>query len=328
MFMPQTKYSILDFARDVLQSTSFPLTYQEIWEKGKELGLTNKLLLTGKTPWRSLGSRLFIDVRDNPETVFFKASKNPARFFLKNRESELRTSGFQQLAVIPEVVASTKKAKDADVFHERKLHPVLAYYAYANPDFNHGKQIYTKTIFHEKSKHKTLNKWIHPDMVGFYSPVDDWNGKLLDFNNVTSKTAIRLYSFEIKRSIDRTNYRENFFQAVSNSSWANEGYLVTCSVQQDDDLLSELERLSASFGIGIIVLDLDDIDSSSILFAAKAKDELDWQTMNKLCEQNKDFETFIGDIQTDFVGKKIHPNEYDRIPSDIDEYVRELNSKK
>ena len=55
-------------------------------------------------------------------------------------------------------------------------------------------------------------------MVGFYSPVDDWNDKLLEFNKVTEKSAIRLYSFEIKKQIDRGNYRECFFQAVSNSS--------------------------------------------------------------------------------------------------------------
>jgi hypothetical protein len=115
---------------------------------------------------------------------------------------------------------------------------------------------------------------------------------------------------------------------VSNSSWANEGYLVTCAVQQDDDLLSELERLSASFGIGIIVLDLDDIDSSSILFPARPKDYLDWETMNKLCEQNRDFETFIDDVQRDFSGRKIHPSEYESIINDPESYITKMRSEK
>jgi hypothetical protein len=114
----------------------------------------------------------------------------------------------------------------------------------------------------------------HPDMVGFYSPVEDWNDKLLEFNKATDRTAIRLYAFELKKHIDRGSYRENFFQAVSNSSWANEGYLVACSFQQQDDLLSELERLSASFGIGIITFDLDDIDSSKVLFPARTKETI------------------------------------------------------
>jgi hypothetical protein len=204
----------------------------------------------------------------------------------------------------------------------------LAYFAYANTSFNRGKQVFTKTIYHEKSKHNTLSEWVHPDMVGFYSPIDDWNSKLLDFNKSTDKTAIRLYSFELKKEIDRSNYRENFFQAVSNSSWANEGYLVTCAIQQDDDLLSELERLSASFGIGIIVLDLDDIDSSAVLFPARPKDYLDWETMNKLCEQNRDFETFIDDVQREFSGRKIHPSEYESIISEPEVYIAKMRSEK
>ena len=61
------------------------------------------------------------------------------------------------------------------------------------------------------------------------------------------------------------NYRESFFQAVSYSSWANEGYLVAAEIIQDDELLSELECLSIAFGIGIIQLDITDIDALNIV---------------------------------------------------------------
>ncbi len=142
------------------------------------------------------------------------------------------------------------------------------------------------------------------------------------------KQLSELFSFEIKKQVDRGNYREYFFQAVSNSSWAHEGYLVTCFVQQQDDLLSELERLSTSFGIGIVVIDLEDIDSSVVLFPAKSKDYLDWETMNKLCEQNPDFETFIDDVQRDYAGKKIYPSEYDPITNDPEEYIKKIRSEK
>lgn len=324
--MASSKYTFLDFAQEILQSAQAPMTFQEIWEFGKESGLSAKLSITGKTPWQTLGARLFVDIRDNPETRFIKVGRNPARFFLLTRKSEVK---------LDEIITDTRSTKNAKTskenkfgFHERKLHSILAYYAYTNTTFNRGKQIYTKTIYHEKSKHNSLSEWVHPDMVGFYSPVEDWNSKLFEFNKATDKTAIRLYSFELKKEIDRSNYREYFFQAVSNSSWANEGYLVSCSVQQDDDLLSELERLSASFGIGIIVLDLDDIDSSSILFPARPKDYLDWETMNKLCEQNPDFETFIDDVQTDYSGKKIHPSEYENIINDPESYITKMRSEK
>jgi hypothetical protein len=323
--MSPAKYTFLDFAEDVLKTVPKPLTFQEIWATGKDSEFISKLSISGKTPWQTLGARLFVDIRDNPSSKFIKVGKNPARFFLLFRKSELTPEDL----ISPSSNKTAPAHKDIALgFHERKLHPLLAYFAYTNTTFNRGKQIYTKTIFHEVSRHNALNEWIHPDMVGFYSPIDDWNDKLLEFNKTTERSAIRLYSFEIKKQIDRGNYRECFFQAVSNSSWANEGYLVTCSVQQQDDLLSELERLSASFGIGIIVLDLTDIDSSNVLSPAHPKDDLDWETMNKLCEQNDDFATFIGDVQRDYAGKKIHASEYDSIISDPDAYIKKMPSEK
>jgi len=323
--MPSTKYTFHDFAEDILKTVPKPLTFQEIWAVGKDSEFAKKLSITGKTPWQTLGARLFVDVRDNPSSRFIKVGKNPARFFLLSRKSELTP---EDLVSSSSNSISPAHKDNAIGFHERKLHPLLAYFAFTNTSFNRGRQIYTKTIFHEISKHNSLNEWIHPDMVGFYSPVDDWNDKLLEFNKVTEKSAIRLYSFEIKKQIDRGNYRECFFQAVSNSSWANEGYLVAYSVQQQDDLLSELERLSASFGIGLIVLDLSDIDSSTVLFPAHPKDYLDWETMNKLCEQNDDFATFIGDVQRDYAGKKIHASEYDPIISDPEAYIKKITLEK
>jgi uncharacterized protein len=323
--MPISKFTFLDFAQEILKIAPTPMTFQEIWEYGKASGLDSKLAITGKTPWQTLGARLFVDIRDNPETRFIKVGRNPARFFLSTRKTEVNPGDVNTSE--PLVKTSEIKNNNEFDFHERKLHPVLAYFAYTNTSFNHGKQVYTKTIFHEKSKHSSLSEWIHPDLVGFYMPIDDWNSKLLDFNKATDKTAIRLYSFELKKKIDRNNYREYFFQAVSNSSWANEGYLVTCAIQQDDDLLSELERLSASFGIGIIVLDLDDIDSSAVVFPARPRDYLGWETMNKLCEQNRDFETFIDDVQRDFAGRKIHPSEYELIINDPEVYITKIRSE-
>jgi uncharacterized protein len=272
----------------------------------------------------TLGARLFVDIRDNSSTLFMKVGKNPARFWLINRKNELTEQDLTNLAPVKTQPTSKKSLP----FHERQLHPLVAYFAFTNTGFNRGRQVYTKTIFHEKSKHNSLSEWVHPDMVGFYSPIEDWNDKLLELNKATDKTAIHLYSFEIKKQIDRGNYREYFFQAVSNSSWAHEGYLIACEIQQQDDLLSELERLSTSFGIGVIVLDLDDIDSSHIMFPAKSRDYLDWETMNKLCEQNHDFETFIDDVQRDYAGKKIHASEYDAVIEDPEAFIKKMRTSK
>jgi hypothetical protein len=315
-----TKYTVLDYAEEVLGTVTTPLLYQEIWKEGQNQLFANKLNLKGKTPWATLGARLFVDVRDNPSSRFVKIGKNPARFFLKSRMPEIKDIKNE----IGKLDIEKTKLKEEKKYQERDLHPLLAYYAYTNTEFNKGKAIYTKTIYHEKSKKTGYNEWVHPDMVGFYIPIEDWNEKLLELNDISDSNSIRLYSFELKKRIDKSNYREYFFQAVSNSSWSNEGYLVAAEIKEDDDLYSELERLSGSFGIGIIHLDIEDIDSSKIIFPAKQRNNLDWELMNKLCEQNNDFEMFIDDITKDYKVKTIHKNQYDKVFDDPTEYIAKI----
>lgn len=309
-----------EYSKEVLKNSEIPLTPQEIWDKGVELKLDEKLKSKGSTPWATIGAQLFVDTRDNDKTLFTKVGKRPARFYLKSKQ--LPDNIIEQIEQ-NEQKLPLKKAS----FHERDLHPLLAYFTNANPLFNRGRNIYTKTIFHEKSTKKGLNEWLHPDMVGFYLPIDDWNIDLLDFNKITDNNSLKLFSFELKIKLDKSNYRESFFQAVSNSTWAHEGYLVAANIANDDDLLSELERLSMSFGIGIIRLDLEDIDSSSVLYHAKKRENLDWETMNKLSERNPDFMKFLQDIKIDFESKRIHKNEYDKIIDPYKHIAEKISNK-
>jgi hypothetical protein len=160
-------------------------------------------------------------------------------------------------------------------------------------------------------------------MVGFYLPLDDWRPDVIEFNRLSDNNSLRLFSFEIKKTLTKANYRESFFQALSNSSWAHEGYLVAADIKQDVELMSELSRLTSSFGIGIIQLDLEDIDSSQILFPARSRPLLVWETINKLSEQNPDFEKFIQDVRIDFESKRIHRSEFDEIVKDIRKYIHD-----
>jgi hypothetical protein len=160
-------------------------------------------------------------------------------------------------------------------------------------------------------------------MVGFYLPLDDWRPDVIEFNRLSDNNSLRLFSFEIKKSLTKANYRESFFQALSNSSWAHEGYLVAADIKQDDELMSELSRLTPSFGNRTIQLDLEDIDSSLILFPSRGKALLDWETINKLSEQNSDFEKFIQDVRIDFESKRIHRSEFDEVLKDIRKYLHD-----
>ena len=314
----------LDHAQAVLSKVQLPLTFNEIWEKGVELGIDKRLKTQGKTPWNSLGAQLFVDVRDNADSLFIKVGKRPARFFLKSRQSEVKKTDFTQL----EIQAEKKQENETQDYSERDLHSLLTFFVNRGIKFGGGKAIHTKTIFHEKSKKSGYSEWVYPDLVGFYLPMDDWQDDVFEFNKMSERNILKLYSFELKKIINRGNYRESFFQTVSNSSWAHEGYLVCANLKEDEDLLSELERLSKACGIGVIKLNLQDIHSTQILFQSKTREYLDWDTMNKLCEENEDFRKFIQDVKIDFESKRIHKSEYDTVHDDIDAYVAKNITKR
>jgi hypothetical protein len=178
-------------------------------------------------------------------------------------------------------VAKSEKQKTYD---ERDLHKLLSSYL-------KNTSIYSKTIFHEQSNGKDNNQiWTHPDMVGI---------KFLNLQTKVSQNFLKsikridtfkLHSYELKKEINNdSDLKKAFFQAVSNSSWANYGYLV--AFEFSDSLTEEMERLNQSFGIGIIELNANPYQSK-VLFPAKSR-ELDFKTIDKLCKINKDFEKFI-----------------------------------
>lgn len=312
-------YSFLDLASDVLKKAAKPLTYQEIWQAGQEMSLAGKIHTAGKTPWQSLGAQLYVDVRDNDTSKFIKVGKRPARFFLKDRSKEITEALAAKIEQSEE-----KQPKNSADYKERDLHPVLTYFAFANPTFNRGRAIVTKTIYHEKSTKSGYSDWTHPDIVGFSIPLEDWQPDVIAFNELSDRNALTLFSFEIKRRLTKSTYREAYFQAVSNSSWAHQGYLVAADIAEDDDLLAELERLASSFGIGIIQLQLTDLSESRVVYPARVKSGLDWETINKLCEQNDDFQNFLHSVKIDVNARKVHRAEYDTVIKDIDVYVQKL----
>lgn len=174
-------------------------------------------------------------------------------------------------------------------YQERDLHKLLS-------SFLKNTNTYSKTIFHEQSSNSKDNhqKWIHPDVVGiqFLNLQSKINQTFL--KAINRLDTFKISSFEIKREINSDyELKKTFFQAVSNSSWANYGYLVAFEIS--DSLSEEMERLNQSFGIGIIELKSNPYESK-ILFPAKYKD-LDFKTIDKLCKINKDFEKFIEQIE-------------------------------
>lgn len=170
------------------------------------------------------------------------------------------------------------------------------------------------------------DKWNYPDIVGVYFPYDDYQNETLGLLESLKLNNYKIFSFELKISINFSNLKESYFQAVSNSSWANEGYLVVLK-ELDSEVLSELRRLNQSFGIGVIQLDGSEISNSKIVLSAKEK-ALDMQTIDMLVDKNEDFKKFINDINQQIrAGKdaKIQA-EFDRVKSD-EEMAKYLKEK-
>lgn len=320
-------YTFVNLAEDVLKAASEPLTYGEIWAEGVEKGLDKKVGSKGLTPWASLSAYLGTEVLHNgSKAKFIRVGSRPYRYFLRSRENEVG-----QLSVLNEK-AIVESPPEKIPYLEKDLHPLIAYLAATNPDFFGETCIYTKTIAHQKTRgsraSRELREWLHPDMVGVYFPFGDLEENVIKLSQSLNSESIQVFSFELKRKINRGNYREYFFQAVSNSSWAHKGYLVAAEIAGDDELHRELRRLTNAFGIGIIDLNVKNIDSARVLFEATTKNQIDWDTVDKLCRVNKDFDAFIKRLNTDIGANQAHESEYDKIIEDPIKYIQEkLNIK-
>ena len=309
--------TFLELAEEVLKTAKEPLTYREIWEIAISQGLDKKVGSKGKTPTDTLAARIYTDLKEKSDSKFCITSKRPTTFWLKSREDEVKNIVIQA-STIPKIPAKIVS------FHERDLHPLLVKFLFESEEFD----LYCKTIYHENSKkgEKGKDKWNYPDIVGIHFPFDDYKKETLGLLKNLNKQSCKIYSFEIKKSITWSDIKEYYFQAVSNSSWANEGYLVVFE-NIEADIFSELIRLNASFGIGIIQLEID--SSSKVILPARQRN-LDMQTLDMLVEKNKNFKDFIDDVNKDINANdkfRIAKDRYDKILND-DELEKYIEDKK
>jgi uncharacterized protein len=292
--------TFLELAEKVLSEVKKPLPVSEIWKYAEEKQYTNQLGSQGKTPAATLGAQLHVSARDNEKSPFSTIGSRPMKFYLK------------KLKYSKEDLAEDLEVED-DLTHtmeysERDLHAVLSYFIFYHMN------AFSKTLDHKKSTKKEFGEWVHPDVVACYFPIEDWKPEVYDFSMALKDTPIHLMSFEIKRQLSFSNLRESFFQAVSNSSWAHEGYLVASVISEEKEFADELKRLCNSFGIGIIYLDVEDPENSQILIPADETEYLDWETINKLAI-NPDFKEFLNRVKRDVESKEIRKEWYDKIES-------------
>jgi hypothetical protein len=63
-----------------------------------------------------------------------------------------------------------------------------------------------------------------------------------------------------------------------------------------DGVEAELQMLCSLHGIGILLLDVEDLFNSQILIPAKEKPDVDWQSANRIVSKNVDFKSYIEQV--------------------------------
>ncbi len=239
---------------------------------------------TAKTPEATVSALLGDFIRYGDSRVKrIKETGGKYSYYLTKNEGNI---GIDILInTLEKEIEEPKKIGKAKTYEERDLHRLLSSYL-------KNTSIYSKTIFHEQSTFgKDSNQiWTHPDMVGIRFLNLHTKASQNFLKSINRMDTFKISSYELKREINSdSELKKAFFQAVSNSSWANYGYLV--AFEFSDSLMEEMERLNQSFGIGVIKLEANPY-KSKVLFQAKYKD-LDFKTIDKLCKINKEFEQFI-----------------------------------
>ncbi|GAA9188515.1 COG2958 family protein [Helicobacter pylori] len=277
----------IGIVQSVLEAVKEPIKVTEIYDKAKELfekgEIESMFDYGGNTPDQSVSASIYTALNKGEDLPFLKVQEKPVLIALKSAAKE------------PVLNAEKPSAPGTKIVHERNLHPFLTYMAC----YNENLKCYTKTIFHEESAKspKGMDRWLYPDMVGVrFLHAELSNENLIAFSKKFDTLPVKLVSFELKKEISVNNCRECYFQAISNSSWANEGYLVGHHIDtHNPKLMDLLKRLHASFGIGVIDLRTDE-DKSAILLNAKYKEKIDYTVALELSDKNEKFSGFLKSV--------------------------------
>src|SRR2546428_2479356 len=143
------------------------------------------------------------------------------------KTTEGRPRKYYCSTITDEAKAASENAGDpvdgtAPGYTERDLYPLLSKFLWT--EFN----LRSKRIDETRAKKRGPggNRWLFPDLVGLEDLSAEWHTEIKGCVKEIADRKTKLWSVEVKKFINRANVREVYFQTVSNSSWANFGYLV------------------------------------------------------------------------------------------------------
>ena len=240
----------------------------------------------------------------DPKINIKKEPGNSLKYYYTDK-SDIKESGSAEGR--PPVPTGFKKRD------EELLYPVLCKFLLTEL------KVYSKRLNHlgSSKEKKGIDKWLHPDLVGIQNLSEGWRSEIKDCVEQRADKRGNLWSFELKAKVYGSSMREDFFQAVSNSSWANFGYLVAGEIEDEDETLPRLRILSGLHGIGVIDLNPKNSrykkNKGQIIIPAKERSEIDWDASNILAK-NPDFRGYLELVHEFYKGGSINPDKWDYKP--------------
>lgn len=299
---PNKKYTAREIAEYIFET--FPKECEEKKNRSKATVIpidTNEALVSQLVAEISSYNTQFkkenIKITDERPRKYYYSTLSDEEEIAKSKDSE---------NIIEIKIEEVAQSQIKPILKEHDLYPLLT--IFLESEFC----IFSKRIDEKRSKNDRGNggnHWLYPDLVGLENLSLDWHKEVAEAAIKSFDKLVRIWSFEVKKSINLSNVRECYFQAVSNSSWANFGYLVASEI--GGNVLKELRILSGLHGIGFINLDVENPTESTILIPAREKNNIDWNTANRIAEQNKDFADFVEKIKEFYQTNKVKPFEWD-----------------
>lgn len=252
---------------------------------------------------------IFPDLIQNNPCVKYQEKPSPRQYWYEPPSNLSPITGIDfHNSLIIDAEDNNPSPIQEKIFSEYDLYPVLI--EYLSQELN----LLTLRIDEKRSSNtrgQNGNQWLHPDIVAMQALDNKWNDLVKTCVKHSSGQNVRLWSFEVKKELNNSNIRSSFFQAVSNSSWANEGYLVATSISTNE-VEEELRMLSALHGIGVIILIPENPTESEILLPARRRPEVDWQSINRILNENSDFKNFIELVSIYYQTGRIRTQDWNR----------------
>lgn len=295
---PEEKFTAREIAEWIVKA--YPAECREKQERAKPR-LNSEGALVGQIAAQIGAQRPQMEKKSSPQLK--TTDGRPRKYYYS-----LRTDEAELTAIHSPGKLATNPTID---YGEHDLYPKLSEYLWR--EFN----IYSKRIDEKRAKNAYGaggNRWLFPDLVGLEDLSREWHPEIKQCVQQIADRKTKFWSFEVKKLINRSNVREVYFQAVSNSSWANYGYLVAAEIQGAE---KELRMLAGLHGIGLIKLDVESPADSEIVIPARERLDVDWNAANRLAEENIDFLECTKSVRQFYQIGELRPGDWDYIPRDI-----------